>query len=138
MMTSVNNYLGAVGIGVSELDRSVDFYTQVFGLKKVWKLKLPHMHEVILNLEGGRGSSLVLMHYIDGTNPNYTNNPVKLVFYVADPKKCIESIRREGLEIIREATPVLELRNAVVGLAKDPDGYLLEILQAEAFVSPGD
>ena len=72
------------------------------------------------------------MHYIDGSNPNYTNNPVKLVFYVADPKECMEMIRREGLEIIRDATPVPELRNAVVGLAKDPDGYLLEILQAEA------
>ena len=89
------------------------------------------MHEVILNLDGGRGSSLVLMHYIDGTNPNYTNNPVKLVFYMADPKGCVELIRREGLEIVRDATPVPELRDAVVGLAKDPDGYLLEILQSE-------
>jgi lactoylglutathione lyase len=129
---SISNYLGAVGIGVRDLDRSVNFYTRVFGLKKIWKLKLPHMHEVILNLEEGRGSSLVLMHYIDGSNPNYTNNPVKLVFYVDDPQECIELIRREGLEIIREATPVPELRNAVVGLAKDPDGYLLEILQAKA------
>jgi lactoylglutathione lyase len=132
MTTSINNYLGAVGIGVSDLDRSVVFYTRIFGMKKVWKLRLPHMDEVILNLDGGRGSSLVLMHYIDGSDPNYTNNPVKLVFYVADPKGCVELIRRDGLEIIREATPVPELRNVVVGLAKDPDGYLLEILQAEA------
>ena len=52
MTTSINNYLGAVGIGVSDLVRSVNFYTGIFGLKKVWKLKLPHMHEVILHLEG--------------------------------------------------------------------------------------
>jgi lactoylglutathione lyase len=134
MTKSINNYLGALGIGVSDLDRSVDFYTRLFGMKKVWKLKLPHMHEVILNLGGARGSSLVLMHYVDDTHPNYTNNPVKLVIYVADPAACVELIRREGLEIIREATPVPELRNAVVGLAKDPDGYLLEILQAEPSV----
>jgi lactoylglutathione lyase len=131
-MKSIHNYLGAVGIGVSDLNRSVDFYTRIFGLKKVWKLRLPHMHEVILNSEGDRGSSLVLMNYIDGSNHQYTNNPVKLVFYMADPKECVEMIRRDGLEIIREATPVPELRDAVVGLAKDPDGYLLEILQAEA------
>jgi lactoylglutathione lyase len=131
MASSINQYLGAVGIGVSDLDRSVDFYVRIFGMKKVWKLKLPDMHEVILNLEGERGSSIVLMHYVDGSNPNYSNNPVKLVFYVNDPKGCIELIRREGLEIIRDATPVPELRNAVVGLAKDPDGYLLEILQVE-------
>jgi lactoylglutathione lyase len=45
---------------------------------------------------------------------------------------CIEKIRAEGLEIVREAEPVPELRNAVVGMAKDPDGYLLEILQLGA------
>jgi lactoylglutathione lyase len=132
MAISVNNYLGAVGIGVSNLERSAEFYMRIFGMKKVWKLKLPHMYEVVLNFEEGRGSSVVLMHYIDGSNPNYTNNPVKLVFYVTDPKACVEMISREGLEIVRDATPVPELRNAVVGLAKDPDGYLLEILQAQA------
>lgn len=132
MTTSFKTYLGAVGIGVSDLDRSVDFYARIFGMKKVWKLKLPHMHEVVLNLDGGRGFSLVLMHYVDGTHPNYANNPVKLVFYVDDPQGCIEKIRGEGMAIVREATPVPELRNAVVGLAKDPDGYLLEILQSEA------
>ena len=132
MSSSISNYCGAAGIGVSDLKRSTDFYMNVFGMKKLWKLKLPYMHEMILILDGGRGSSVVLMHYIDGSNPNYTNNPVKLVFYVTDPKECIDKIRREGLEIVRDATPVPELRNAVVGLAKDPDGYLLEILQAEA------
>jgi lactoylglutathione lyase len=130
MNVAQSTYLGAVGIGVSDLNRSVDFYTGVFGMKKVWKLKLPHMHEMILNFEGGRGASLVLMHYVDGSNPHYADNPVKLVFYVSEPRVCIEMIRKEGLEIIREATPVPELQNAVVGLAKDPDGYLLEILQA--------
>jgi lactoylglutathione lyase len=127
---TISNYCGATGIGVSDLKRSTDFYMNVFGMKKLWKLKLSHMHEMILNFEGERGSSVVLMHYIDGSNPNYKNNPVKLVFYVTDPKACIEKIRREGLEIVRDAEPVPELRNAVVGLAKDPDGYLLEILQA--------
>lgn len=131
MMQQAINYCGAAGIGVSDLKRSTDFYMNVFGMKKMWKLKLPHMHEMVLNFEGRRGASIVLMHYVDGSAPNYVNNPVKLVFHVADPKACIEKIRGEGLDIVREATPVPELRNAVVGLAKDPDGYLLEILQSE-------
>ncbi|MBN1381814.1 MAG: VOC family protein [Deltaproteobacteria bacterium] len=132
MTQAISNYMGATGIGVSDLKRSMDFYMNVFGLKKIWKLKLPQMHEIILNFEGEQKASVVLMHYVDGSNPNYKNNPVKLVFYVTDPKACIEKIRGEGLEIVREATPVPELRNAVVGLAKDPDGYLLEILQSAA------
>jgi lactoylglutathione lyase len=136
MTEGLTSSVGAVGIGVSDLKRSVDFYTSVFGMKKVWKLKLPRMHEMVLAFEGGKGASLVLMHYVDGSNPRYTDHPVKLVFYVDDPQTVIDRIRREGWEVIREATPVPELQNAVVGLAKDPDGYLLEILKA-APKSPG-
>jgi lactoylglutathione lyase len=130
MSIITKRYLGAAGIGVSDLKRSLDFYTRVLGMKKSYELKLPHMDEVILEFEGRRGSAIVLMHYTDGSNPNYTNNPVKLVFYVDDPKAFAENIRREGLEIVREPEPVPELGDAVVGFAKDPDGYLLEILQA--------
>ena len=86
MSKSPTSYLGAAGIGVSDLERSYDFYTRVCGMKKMYKLELPHMDEYILSSEGGSGSAVVLMHYTDGSNPNYKNNPVKLVFYVADPK----------------------------------------------------
>lgn len=131
MNAEVSNYLGAAGIGVSDLDRSFDFYTRVIGMKKIFALKLPHMDEIILGFEGRRGAGLVIMHYTDGSNPNYKKNPVKLVLYVKDPKESIERIRKDGLEIIRDAEPVPELGNAVVGFARDPDGYLLEILQAQ-------
>lgn len=130
MKNSTDSYLGAAGIGVSDYKRSLDFYTRVVGMKLSYELKLPHMDEAILEFEGKRASAVVLMHYTDGSNPNYTNNPVKLVFYVANPKVFADRIRQEGLEITREPEPVPELGNAVVGFAKDPDGYLLEILQA--------
>lgn len=130
MSSLAKSYFGAVGIGVSNLKKSLDFYTRIMGMKESFKLNLPHMNEAILIFEGSRGSGVVLMHYTDGSNPNYKNNPVKLVFYVADPKELAGRIRQEGLEIIREPEPVPELGDVVVGFAKDPDGYLLEILQA--------
>jgi lactoylglutathione lyase len=130
MTNAIQSYLGAAGIGVSDLEKSYDFYTRVCCLKKLYKLKLPHMDEYILSSEENRGSSVVLMHYKDGSNPNYKNNPVKLVFYTPDPKAFADRIRQEGLPIEREPEPVAELGNVVVGFARDPDGYLLEILQA--------
>ncbi|MBU4317802.1 MAG: VOC family protein [Proteobacteria bacterium] len=130
MPKATHSYLGAAGIGVSDLEKSFDFYTRVCGLKKMYQLKLPHMDEYILSSEENRGSAVVLMHYKDGSNPNYKNNPVKLVFYVPDPKEFADRIRQEGLPIEREPEAVPELGNAVVGFARDPDGYLLEILQA--------
>jgi lactoylglutathione lyase len=122
------DYLGATGIGVSDLDRSVDFYTRVLGMKAMQTFKLPYMDEVVVAFEGR--TAVVLMHWTDGSARNYRDNPIKLVFYVTDPKAVTERIRAEGLEITREPTPIDTLDGAVVGLAKDPDGYVIELLQA--------
>jgi hypothetical protein len=64
--------------------------------------------------------------------PNYRDNPVKVVVYVDDPPVVAAAIRAEGLEVTREPTPVPELGDAVVGLARDPDGYVIELLQRPA------
>jgi lactoylglutathione lyase len=117
----------AVGIGVSDIDRSVAFYTGVLGMKQQQVFNLPHMKEVIVGYKDD--ISLALMHFIDGSNPNYANNPVTLVFYVDDPKGVADRIRAEGLEITREPEPLPEFGNMIVGLAKDPDGYVIELLK---------
>lgn len=122
--------LGAVGIGVRNLQRSADFYMRVLGMKPLQTFKLPHMDEIVLGLEGSRGSAIVLMHWTDGSERAYGTNAIKLVFYVPDPKAVAQRIRDEGLEVVREPAPVPTLGNAIVGFAKDPDGHLIELLQA--------
>ncbi len=124
------DFLTAVGIGVSDLTRSTDFYSRVLGMKQTGTFKLDYMDEIMLAHEGR--SAVVLMHYTDGSARNYRDNPVKLVFYVTDPAGLIDRICAEGLEITREAAPIESLGGAVVGLAKDPDGYVIELIQAPA------
>ena len=121
------NLLGAVGIGVSDLERSVDFYSRVLGMSQTQTFKLDYMDEVVLAFEGR--TAVVLMHYTDGSARNYKDNPVKLVFYVTDPKVVIDRIRAEGLEITREPVPNATLSGAIIGLAKDPDGYVIELIK---------
>ena len=58
---------GATGIAVTDLDRSVDFYTRVMGMTSLLTLHLGHMDEVIVGFEAGRGASLALMRYTDGS-----------------------------------------------------------------------
>lgn len=128
-MTRTANYTGAVGIAVADLDRSVDFYTRVLGMRSLMTFTLPHMDEVVVGW-GRAGAAVVLMHYTDGSDPVTTNLPVKLVMYLEDPVAVADAIRAEGLAIEREPAPVPELGGAVVGFAKDPDGYLLELLEA--------
>jgi lactoylglutathione lyase len=133
MASPPQNTLGAVGLGVSDLDRSVDFYTRVLGMRQLMKLNLGYMDEVIVGYSG-RGTAIALMHWTDGAygDADYRNLPIKVVFYVPDPPAVAAAIRAEGLEIIREPTPVPELGDAVVGLARDPDGYVVELLQAQS------
>ena len=87
------SYVGAVGIGVSDLARSVDFYTRVLGMKVLQTFKLAHMDEAVVGFEG-RGSAIVLMHWTDGSERSYKNNPIKIVLYVDDSRYC--SARRRG------------------------------------------
>jgi lactoylglutathione lyase len=124
----------SVGIGVSDLERSVDFYTRVCGMKQVQTIKLDYMDEVIVaySPDGSiaKGSRLVLMHWTDGSRRNYKDNPIKLVLGVPDAKAVADRIRAEGLEIVREPVQSKVSPN-VVGFAKDPDGYLIELLQVK-------
>jgi lactoylglutathione lyase len=122
---------GATGIGVRDLARSVDFYSKVFGMKKLLKFRLPHMNEVVLGFDGAAGGALVLMQYTDGSSHDYANTGAKLVFYVPDPSALAQRIREAGLPIEREPEPAAEFANAIIGFARDPDGYLIEILEAQ-------
>jgi predicted enzyme related to lactoylglutathione lyase len=115
------DYLTAAGIGVSNLKRSAEFYEHALGMKPTQRIKLDHMEEIIMSHEGR--NAVVLMHYTDGSNPNCANLPVKLVFYVTDPKTI-------AARVTRAPEPVPSFNNAVIGLCKDPDGYVVELIEA--------
>lgn len=124
------DFLTGVGIGVSDLARSADFYSRVLGMKQTASFKLETMDEIVLAHEGR--SAVILMHYTDGVARNYKDIPVKLVFYVTDPAALIGRIRAEGLEITREPAAADTMAGAVIGMAKDPDGYVIELIEAPA------
>ena len=121
----------ATGIGVSDLARSADFYTRVLGMTVQQTFKLDHMDEIMVGYEG-KGASLVLMHWTDGSARNYRDNPIKLVLYVPDAAAAVEAIRAEGLEIVREAATSPGMGGALIAFGKDPDGYLVELIQRPA------
>jgi catechol 2,3-dioxygenase-like lactoylglutathione lyase family enzyme len=128
-MSTPRARLGAAGIAVSDLSNSSDFYTTVFGLSFVTKIHLPTMDEIILSMDG-RGAALVLMCHTDGVVRDLANTGGKIVFYVVDPAATVELARARGATVVREATPVPEFGDAVIGFVEDPDGHLIEILQA--------
>ncbi|MEP7210085.1 MAG: VOC family protein, partial [Alphaproteobacteria bacterium] len=100
--------LSAVGIGVSDLDRSVKFYTEVMGMKVLTKYDLSYIKEVVVGYPGAE-SYVVLMHWIDGTHGNYKDLPVKLVTRTADPAALAAKIKAGGGTVTREPTPSAEV-----------------------------
>ena len=119
--------LSAVGIGVTDLQRSTDFYVNVMGMEKVRTYELSYMNEVLLRYPDGE-SYLVLMHWIDGSNPTYKDLPIKLVTRVKDPVALAAKIKAAGFQVTREPQASDQVGGAIVGFAKDPDGYVLELL----------
>lgn len=132
-MTRSPDYLGAVGIGVSDLNRSAAFYAAALGLKAVQTFSLPHMDEIVMAHDGR--TAVVLMHWTDGSSKSYADAPVKLVFYVTDPMAVMDRVIAAGGGLVLAPTAIPQLGGAVVGLAKDPDGYVIELLQAPTTVA---
>ena len=130
MAVRSNDFLTAVGIGVADLEASAAFYKEVLGMQHVRDFHLDYMDEVMLAHEGR--NAVVLMHYTDGSARNYRDNPVKLVFYVTDPVALANKIRAAGLPITHEPTPNAGMGGAVIALGKDPDGYVIELIQRPA------
>ena len=97
-------------------------------MKVLRRFELGYLDEVVLGFTDGGGANVVLMHWPDDASRRYDGNDVKLVFYVNDPAQVIERIRKNGGRIDREATPIEALNGTVVGLGRDPDNYVIELL----------
>ena len=129
--------LSAVGIGVSDLDASTKFYTEVMGMKVLTTYNLSYIKEVVVGYPDAE-SYIVLMHWIDGSKRIYKDLPVKVVTRTKDPAALAAKIKAAGFSVTREPQPSAEVGGAVVGLAKDPDGYVLELLPPRAPPPPVD
>ncbi len=135
------SYLGAGGVGVSDLAKSLDFYTSVIGLALDYNLPVAgYVNEDILYFKQSpntRYSDVVIGNYLYTSRPhNYVNNPDKLVFHVPSAKTMIDAVRAKGLAILTEAAADAALGGSIVGRAMDPDGYTLEFIEDTTITVP--
>jgi len=136
------SYLGAGGLGVSDLDKSLSFYQSVIGLSLQYSLPVPnYVNEDILYFKedpNTRYSDVVIGNYTytDTTRPKkYTNNPVKLVFHVPSLKTITDRIAGMGLAVSTPAAAP-EFGGAMVARGVDLDGYTLELVEDTTITVP--
>ena len=120
----------ALGFAVRDLQASVDFYTNVMGMKQTGEYDLGTLTEKVMQYSTGHGSAIVLQGYTDMTQRNYENNPVLEVHDVVDAAGAAARIAKGGGSVVTAAAPDGALGNKIVAMAKDPDGYLLELVSS--------
>tara|TARA_B100000768_G_scaffold17803_1_gene16251 strand:- start:4 stop:477 length:474 start_codon:yes stop_codon:yes gene_type:complete len=134
----VDAKLGFVGIGVSNIDNSTKFYQDILGLDIIGTYddvtvdnadgSESFLDEVVLGYKDKPGTLLVLMNW-PNDNKKYDGDNTKIVFEVEDAKAVIEKIRKAGGKIDREAIPHYTIEGGLVGLGRDPDNYVVEVIQ---------
>jgi predicted enzyme related to lactoylglutathione lyase len=121
--------LVGVGIGVSSLDESADYYTNTVGLMFRRDIKVPNfMDEKELGSLEMRGLSVVLMHYLDETK-DYKDVPVKIVLTVPDAKRYAKTIGEANADFVLAEPKADAKSRALIGMARDLEGYWLQFQQ---------
>jgi lactoylglutathione lyase len=123
--------LSGFGINVDDLDRSVEFYTNALGLEEKTKIDLGELHEVLVGGSDDRTSILLVKHADRTDVPVPGTGFEKIVLMTDDVEAVYERATEQGGESVK-APRHLEQLGITVALVRDPDGYLLELIQQPA------
>lgn len=116
---------------VGDLDRTIKFYTECFGMKLLRKRDVPEEKYSNAFLGFGPEES----HFAVELTYNYGVDKYDIGtgfghFAIAseDVYKLVEDIRSKGGKITREPGPV-KGGSSVIAFVQDPDGYIFELIQ---------
>ncbi len=119
---------------VGNLDRSIEFYTDVLGMKLLRKND-NEQYQYTLAFVGYADESeqaVLELTYNWGTDKYELGNAYgHIALGTDDIYATCDAIRKAGGKIIREPGPVLG-GTTEIAFVEDPDGYKIELIQAKA------
>ena len=120
-------------IRVGNLDRSVDFYTELLGMKELRRRDVPDGKYTLAFLGYGEGNAEgqgeIELTYNYGTEKYELGNAFgHLAVGVPDVAAACEAVRAGGGKVTREAGPV-KFGTTIIAFVEDPDGYKIELIQ---------
>lgn len=125
----MNIKLSHLGLNVSDMRRSLDFYTRVLGLKHAFSMKL-NGNNWIEYLCIDDGQYIELFYEKPDREYSYSNGSFKhLCIETEDAKGYANLIRERGYEIWKE--PIVGPDKNVQFWVKDPDGHQIEIMEMD-------
>ena len=115
---------------VGNLQRSIDFYTQILGMTLLRQKDYPDGKFTLAFVGYGDEkdhSVIELTHNWDTEHYDQGTGFGHLAIEVDDVYRATEEIRARGGEIIRDAGP-MNAGNTIIAFVKDPDGYEIELI----------
>lgn len=119
---------------VGDLQRSIDFYTKVIGMKLLRTTQRPSEKYdlAFVGFEGNPAQAEIELTYNYGTSQYEMGTAYgHIALGVPDAYAACERIKQAGGKVTREAGPV-KGGNTVIAFVQDPDGYKIELIQAKS------
>ena len=116
---------------VGDLQRSIDFYTNVLGMKVLRKSDYPEGRFTLCFVGYGdedKESVLELTHNWDTPAYELGTGYGHIALEVEDAYATCDEVRKRGGKVTREAGP-MKHGTTVIAFVEDPDGYKIEFIQ---------
>jgi lactoylglutathione lyase len=118
-------------IRVGDLQRSIDFYTQVLGMRLLRKSDYPSgrfTNAFVGYDDESRTAVLELTHNWDTASYDMGSGFGHVAVEVEDAYKTCDEVKKRGGKVTREPGP-MKHGATVIAFVEDPDGYKIEFVQ---------
>jgi len=115
-------------LNVSELDRSIEFYTKHLTLRLTSRREIKQNNAEIAFLSDDKGGAIELTHWRDKKSLTEGDNFDHIAFAVDDIVTEVARLKEAGVTIAME-TFSLQGSTSKIAFIKDPDGNWLELIQ---------
>ena len=118
---------------VGDLQRSIDFYTQVIGMRLLRTSDNPEYQYKLAFLGFGNNpkhAELELTYNYGVSQYDMGTAYGHIALGVPDAAAAVERIRAAGGKVTREAGPV-KGGSTIIAFVQDPDGYKIELIESK-------
>jgi lactoylglutathione lyase len=118
-------------IRVGDLQRSIDFYTKVLGMKLIRTSDYPDGEFTLAFVGYGNeydNTVLELTYNYGETKYDIGNAYGHMAIEVDNAYETCERVKQKGGKVVREAGP-MKHGTIIIAFAEDPDGYKIEFIQ---------
>ena len=122
-------------IRVSDLEKSLTFYTNILGMKLLRLHEYPEGKFTLAFVGFGdeKDHAVIELTYNWGVTSYDKGNAFgHIAIEVEDAYKTCELIKSKGGKVVREAG-AMQHGTTVIAFIEDPDGYKIELIQADTF-----